>query len=94
MRSIRCEPGVQLGEWLGAQAVDPPLSVGADIHEAGVAQHAQVSGDAGLMHAGEANEFTDRAVLFSNVVKDATPRRFGDRIEHLKSSGHMGQYTP
>src|SRR5713101_1803552 len=40
------------------------------------------------MHAGEANELTDGAVLFSNVVEDATTRRFGDHIEHLKSSGH------
>ena len=41
---IRGEPGVQLGKWLGAQAVDAPPGLGADIHEFGIAQHTQACG--------------------------------------------------
>jgi hypothetical protein len=86
--SVRGQPGVQLRQGLGAEVVDAPLGVDADADEAGVAQHSQVPGDAGLVHAGELDEFTDRTVVFTDVVENAAPGRFGDHMQYVELSDH------
>ncbi len=93
MRTVRREPRIELGEWLGPQVVDASLRIDANVDQAGVAQHAQVPGDSGLMHAGEANEFAHGTVVFADVVEDATARRFGDHVEHVEAGWHTYEYT-
>jgi pantoate--beta-alanine ligase len=46
-RPVLAEPLVDLGEGLRSQAVDTALSVISDVDKIGLAQHAQVPGDAG-----------------------------------------------
>jgi hypothetical protein len=46
--AIGAEPGVDLSEGLGAELVPAALGVVADADEAGLAQHAEVLGGAGL----------------------------------------------
>jgi len=92
--SVRGQPGVQLGQGLGAEVVDAPLGVDADVDEAGVAQHPQMPGDARLVHPRELDEFTDRTVVFTDVVENAPPGRFGDHLKYVQlSSGHDPEYT-
>ena len=92
VRSIWAEPRVQLGQRLGAEVVDAPLGVDADIDEAGVAQHAQVPGDAGLMHARDLHELADRTVVLAHMVEDAPSCRFGDHLQDVELRDHGGQY--
>ncbi len=92
VRSIWAEPRVQLGQRLGAEVVDAPLGVDADIDEAGVAQHAQVPGDAGLMHARDLHELADGTVVLADMVEDAPSCRFGDHLQDVELRNHGGQY--
>ncbi len=87
--SVRGQPGVQLGQGLGAKVVDAPLGVDADPDEAGVAQHPQVPGHPGLVHPRELDEFTDRTVMFTDVVENPAPCRFGDHMKDVEFSDHM-----
>ena len=47
----RSQPGIDLLERLGIQAVETALRIDRGLDEAGLAQHAQVLGDGGLRHA-------------------------------------------
>ncbi len=51
--AVAVEPGVDLGEAVAAQRVDAALRVGADLDEAGFAEHAEMAGDGGLGERGE-----------------------------------------
>src|SRR6185503_895359 len=84
------EPRVDLGERRGAQHVEAPLRVLADLDEPALAQDAQVLGDAGLAQAEQRDELADRARALEQEVEDAPARRLG---EHLEGRGHAVNIT-
>jgi hypothetical protein len=49
--AVRREPIIELGQWLGADAVEAALRVGTRLDQASVLQHPQVLGDGGLTEA-------------------------------------------
>ena len=55
----RLEPGVELAQRLGAQGVQAPLAVAADLDEAGVAQHPKVLGRLRLAQLERIGQFAD-----------------------------------
>jgi hypothetical protein len=87
--AVRLQPGVEFHERLRTESIQPPLRVSADFHQTRVAQHLQVPGDTRLMHPDSINEVIDRALAVSNSIEDATPGRFGDHVQDVKSGGHL-----
>ena len=88
--AVGLEPLVELPEGLGAEAVEPPLGVAADLDQAGVAQHLEVPGHAGLVHAESIYELGDRTLTAPYGVEDPTTSRFGDHIQHGELPRHTG----
>ncbi len=86
--AIGLQPGVQFHQRFWAQPVQPPLRIAADIDQTCVAQHPQMSRDTRLMHPDQLDQIIDRALAVPNGIEDAPPRRFGDRVEDVQSSGH------
>lgn len=82
------EPLVELSKGLGPQAVEPALGVAADLDEAGVAQHLEVPGHAGLVHADCVDELGHRTLAATHGLEDPATSRFGDRIEDGQLAGH------
>ena len=83
--------GVDVGERLGAQAVDAALRVDARLDEPGLAQHAQVLRHGGLAHVERAHELPHRALLLSQQVEHAAASRLG---EDLEEGGRHGSNMP
>ena len=81
--SVQLQPRVQLLQRLEPGAVAAALAVPAYVDQPCGAQHLQVPGDAGLVHADEVDQLTDRPLLFAHRVEDGQPGRFGDRLEGL-----------
>ncbi len=81
LRAVGLEPRVQLPQGLGAQAVETALGFAADLDEAGVAQHLEVPGHAGLVHPDGLDELGHRTLATANGVEDPAARRFGDHLE-------------
>ena len=86
--AVRLEPLVELSQGLGAQAVEPALGVAADLDQAGVAQHLEVPGHAGLVHADGVDELGHRTLAVPHGVEDPPASRFGDHIEDGEVAGH------
>jgi hypothetical protein len=81
LRPIRLQPRVKFDQQLGAEPVEAPLSVVADIHQPRVAQDLEMTGHAGLMHSYRHNQFTDRTLAVADGIEDLPPGGFGDRLQ-------------
>jgi hypothetical protein len=68
--AIGRQPGLQLLQSLRLKAIKPPLTVGADGHEAGLAQELQVLGDAGLAEGEGRDEISCRPLTGPKDVQD------------------------
>ena len=86
--AVGLEPLVELSKGLGPQAVEPALGVAADLNEAGVAQHLEVPGHAGLVHSDGVDEFGHGTLPLAQGVENPAASRFGDRIEDGELAGH------
>ena len=86
--AVGLEPLVELPQRLGAQAVEAALGVAADLDEAGVAEHLEVAGHAGLVHADGVDELGHRPLAAPHRVEDPTASRLGDHVEDGELSGH------
>ena len=76
--AVGFEPGVDLNERFGTQLVPAPLGVPAHAHQAGLAQHAQVFGGAGLTQAEVLDELGDGSRPFAEQIQDVTPSGLGE----------------
>ena len=68
---MQLEPRVQLLQRLEPGAVAAALPVATYVDQPGGAQHLQVPGHAGLVHADEVDQLADRPLLFAHGVEDA-----------------------
>ena len=75
------QPGVDLGQGLGAQLVPAALSVHADLNQTGLAQHPQVLGGARLTQTELLGEFANQAGPLQQQVEDPSPGRLGKHVE-------------
>ena len=76
--SERIEPGIDLHERLGPDLIDAPLRFDARLHEAGLAQHAEVLGDRGLGHPEAALDLADGLLRGRQQAEDGPAVRFRD----------------
>lgn len=81
LRPVRLEPRAELPERLGTEPVQPVLRVPADLDQPGVAQHLEVAGHAGLVHADPLDQLAHRPLPDPDSVEDATPRWLRDCVE-------------
>ncbi len=88
VRSIRFKPCIQLGERLGSQPVNPPLSVDPRFDKSCVAQNPEMPRDTRLVHAGQLDKLTHRPVFVSHEIEDAPTRGFRDHLENVQGSWH------
>src|SRR2546423_15646362 len=79
--AVGFQPSVDLLERLGPHPVEPALGVLAHLYQSGLAQHAQVLGDAGLAEMQTLHELVDRALVVADVVEDATAGGLGQNVE-------------
>jgi hypothetical protein len=86
--AVRLEPLVEFPQRLGAQTVQPTLRVAADLDETGVAQHLQVPGHAGLVHADGLDELGDRTLAPAHCIEDAATSGLGDHFEDGELARH------
>ena len=84
---VGLEPLVELPQGLGTQAVEAALGVAADLDQAGVAQHLEVPGHAGLVHADSIDELGHRTLPVPHGVEDPPASGFGDHIEDGEVAG-------
>ena len=75
--AVGAEPGVELGERLGAQAVPAPLSVGPHLDEPGLTQHPQVLRHAGLAEPEVLDQLADGPLALPEQVEDLPARGLG-----------------
>ena len=87
--AIGLQPRVQFHQRLWTQAIEPALRIAADVDQAGVTQHLEMSRDTRLMHADELDQVIDRALAVANGIEDASPGRLGNHVEDVESSGHV-----
>lgn len=80
-RAVGLKPVVEFAEWGGADAVETALSIDADIHEAAVAEDAEMLGNCRLAEAEGVHEVTDGALAFEQEIEDAAPVWFGEELE-------------
>ena len=88
----RREPGIDLHERLGPDPIDAPLCFDARLHEAGLAQHAQVLGHRGL------RQLQLRSISPTDCSDEASrlriARRFGSAmIENVDSMERIYRYA-
>jgi len=69
------------GQPLGADAVNPPLRLGADRDQAGLPQHPQVLGHAGLAQLQPLDQISDRPLAIEQQIQDPPPRGLGQDLE-------------
>src|SRR5688572_26747738 len=91
--AIGREPGVQLRERLGPQAVPAPPPARPDADEAGLAKHPQVLRHAGLAEPEPLDELADAALSVTEQLEDAPAHRLGQRVEGGGSGGHEEHIT-
>lgn len=96
----RRQPGVDLHERLGPEPIDAPLGFDARLHEAGLAQHAEVLGHGGLRHPQPALDLADYGFVKATLLRSAekmpeenygfkptdTVRSFGQIVGHVADS--------
>jgi hypothetical protein len=87
--AVGVEPGVELGERLGAEAVPAALGVAADLDEAGVAEGAKVLGDGGLGEGKAVDEVADGSLAGAEEVEDAPAGGVGEGVEGGGGLAHM-----
>jgi hypothetical protein len=86
--AVGLEPVVEFSQRLDAHTVEPTLGIAADLDEAGVAQHLQVTGHAGLVHADSIDQLGDRTLADPQGVEDAATSEIGDHVEDGELAGH------
>lgn len=70
MFAIRVQPGVDLGQWRGAQCIQAAPTGGTHTHQSRVPQDPQVLGDSRLRDPEVVDEFTDRPLTLSQQIED------------------------
>jgi len=88
MCSIWLQPRIEFHQRFSAQSIDPPLRITAHLDQTGIAQDLEMARHTRLMHPDLVDQISDRALAFTNRVKDAPPSRFGDHFEHLERNWH------
>ena len=79
--AVARDPGLDLIERFLAQRIEPLLSVGTHLHDAGVGEDAQMPRNAGLLDVHACDDFADRALARLYRLQDAQPRRIGERVK-------------
>jgi len=74
----RSEPGVHLHEWLVPDPVKTPLCIDARLHEARLAQHAQVFGHRRLRHSQLLFDITYGLLRGGEQIQDGSAARLGN----------------
>jgi hypothetical protein len=86
------DPPDQLGEAAGAQLVDPPLTFGPRLDQAGLAQDPQVTGSVRLAQPGPRHDLTDRPRPRRKQIEDLPSRTVPYSVEDLtlpRAHGHI-----
>src|SRR5579862_7930769 len=83
---VRFEPRLDFEQRLGPQPVAAALRFDAHRNQSGLAQRAQMLRYARLAEACPLDQFADRALAFANQIKDPSPVRFGEDLEHVGRS--------
>jgi hypothetical protein len=82
-------PRVELGEAAGAERIQPAAILAAHADKARFAQHAQVSRNPGLAHAGKgASKFAGGHFSPADAPQHLAPRRIGQRCEQIGFGCH------
>jgi hypothetical protein len=88
LRSVRLEPLVELHQWFGTKPVQPSLRIPANLHQARVAQHLEMSRHTGLVHTNLADQLVHRPLALADRVEDPPSCRFSDHLEDRQLSRH------
>ena len=91
--AVGLQPLVELTQRLDAQAVEAALGIAADLDQAGVAQHLEVPGHPGLVHADGVDELGHRTLTAPHRVEDPSAGRVGDHLEDGTGGGHDDKHT-
>src|SRR5262245_27695456 len=75
------EPGIDLHERLGPDPIDAPLGFDARLHEARLAQHAEVLGHRSLTHPQPVLDLADRSLRRRQQAEDGPAVRLRDDRE-------------
>jgi hypothetical protein len=89
---IRLEPGIELHQRFGAEAVQAALGVAPYFDDTGIAQHLEMPGDTWLVHADLLDEIVDRTLAIADCVEDAPAGRLGDCFEDGECGRHGRDY--
>ena len=90
--AVAGEPGFELAEGLGSEAIQALLSEGAHGDEAGLTQYAQVSGYAGLVDAGVFDDVTHGFFAALEGLDDAASGGVGESFEGVYMHGGVYVY--
>jgi hypothetical protein len=71
----RAQPGIDRHERLGPEAIDAPLGFDARLHEARLAQHAEVLGHRRLWHSQPALDLADGSLRRRQQAEDGPAAR-------------------
>jgi hypothetical protein len=93
LRSIWLQPRVELHQRFWTESVQPALSIPADLHQPGVAQHLEVTRHTWLMHPDLLDQLADRPLAVADGIEDSLPCRFGDRFEDRELYWHGDEHT-
>jgi len=77
----RRQPGIQLTQWFRLQPVEAALCVHGGLHEAGIAQHAQVLGHGRLGQTQLALDLSHRLFRGEQQAQDGAAVGFGNDFE-------------
>lgn len=91
-QAVRLQPHIELDERLRANAVEPPLALRTDRHEACLAQHAQMFRDSRLAHRQPLDERIDRQLAAAQLVENVPPARVGDHLYRARDA-HSPEYS-
>jgi len=81
------QPGVEIGQRLGPDPVQPTLAVGAHLHQAGLLQHPQVLGHRRLAERQRPHQGAHGAFTVAQQVEDAPAVGLGQRLDR-RHPGH------
>jgi hypothetical protein len=81
--TVWLQPLVELHQGLESNPVHATLGVGPDRDQAGTSQHAQVLGHTGLGDSQGPDYVTDRPLLLTEVLQDATTVLIGENLERV-----------
>ncbi len=85
---VGLEPLIEFAQGFDPEAVEPTLGVSADLDQTGIAQHLEMPGNAGLMHADSVDEFVHRTLTAPHSVEDPAAGGLGDHPEDIELAGH------